>query len=153
MIPAQARILQDLPREQASRHRDGHDLRELGRWYRSLNLVCPLLAEQCCAWYATRPIACRQYFVITSPRHCGTGSNESRRLAMPFSIVQALCRLASDLTGSEPTAVLLPLAPAWAIANPGWGQRTWPSEQVFGRFVEIVQAMSSEEAETTLEPL
>ena len=142
MIAADTKIRQLPPPQYTSRCRDPQYLHELGRWYRELDVDCPFLLGPTCICYTKRPVACRQYFVTSSPQHCGTGSSEGRRLAMPLSMVQALCQLASELMGMEPTAVLLPLAPAWAVHNISLADKAWPAEEVFGHFVKILQTTS-----------
>ena len=111
----------------------------VGRWYRGLDLPCPLLAGDRCRQYTTRPIACRTYFATTPPALCAApASRAGRRLPMPVSIVTALCRLAAEVEQREPEAVLLPMVPSWAAANAGRGRRTWPAVELTERFVRIL---------------
>jgi len=112
----------------------------VGRWYRGLDLPCPLLSGGLCSLYAARPIACRMYFVTTPPALCAASGAGGRRLAMPVSIVTALCRLAAELEGRAAQAVLLPMAPAWARANAARSRRSWPAHDVARRFVRILHA-------------
>lgn len=44
--------------------------REVGLRYLALNLQCPFLEEGTCGIYAHRPIACREYLVMSDPVHC-----------------------------------------------------------------------------------
>jgi len=44
--------------------------RTVGLAYFSLGIACPFLEQESCSIHAERPLACREYLVVTPPRHC-----------------------------------------------------------------------------------
>lgn len=110
------------------------------RSYAELRIDCPFLVAGRCAIYDRRPLACRTYHVVSDPAYClRGGAAGSERLAMPFSPVQALCRLAAELEGSPPQAVLLALAPDWAAGNAERAGRRYPLRSALRRLEEIIR--------------
>jgi len=120
----------------------------LGRWYAALKLPCPFLSDGLCSRYEQRPTACREYIVTGSASLCHTeGTDESRAVQMPVSILEALAQLTADLEQSSIEAVMLPLALPWAQENSQRDRKTWPAAMMVKRFVEIVKTMSQENLE------
>ena len=116
-----------------------------GKWYAELALRCPFLAGDVCSFYPTRPVACRKHCVVSDPRYCSEVSSAlGERLALPIDPVRALCRLAGEMERTEPQAVLLPLAPMWALDNLHRARRTWPARRLVTRLVEILTEQAGE---------
>jgi Fe-S-cluster containining protein len=108
--------------------------------YASLQIDCPLLEGGLCSLYDWRPLACRTYHVVSEPLLCADPSESlHERLALPFSPTQALCRLSAELEGTDPQAVLLPLALDWADRNAARAKRAWPTGALIGRFQQACQ--------------
>jgi Fe-S-cluster containining protein len=142
-----ARANPPVTRADAEEASDDVILSAAGRWYRKLRLDCPLLAGDACRFYDRRPLACRAYFVVSDPHYCRQpDSGLGERLAVPVSPVQALCRLAAELEQTAPEAVLLPLAPMWALENLRRAKRTWPLSLMVRRLVEILTEQAAQTA-------
>lgn len=117
----------------------------VGRWYASLELSCPLLAGDLCSFYSRRPIACREHMVISPPVHCeGFHPERGELVDAPFSLTEALGRLASRMEQHPLEAVMLPLALEWAAHHLYRGQCTWPAEELFAGFAGIISEMAEE---------
>lgn len=90
-----------------------------GMDYFRLGIACPFLEEESCSIYAERPLACREYLVVTPAEHCAAPTVES------VSCVKLVLRTARTIRGlnvehSEYGApwVALILALEWAEAHP-----------------------------------
>ena len=56
--------------------------RELNLEYWALKIACPFLENESCSIYKDRPIACREYLVVTDPKHCAEARPENVKGAM-----------------------------------------------------------------------
>ncbi len=115
----------------------------VGRWYDSLQLNCPFLANGVCTIYQARPIACRQHLVVSAPESC-EGFQPQRGHALPthLAVCETLTELATEFGQMPAESVMLPLAPLWLEQNVHLAERTWPAEQLFGRFAELLSRQS-----------
>ena len=117
----------------------------VGRWYASLGLPCPLLSGDLCSLYSCRPIACREHMVVSPPLHCeGFHPEQGKLVDVPFSLTEALSRLASRVEQQPLEAVMLPLALEWAGHNASRDQCTWPAKELFATFVAVISEMAEE---------
>ncbi|QQS12461.1 MAG: YkgJ family cysteine cluster protein [Rhodospirillales bacterium] len=90
----------------------------LGREYFALRVDCPFLSDESCSIYADRPLACREYVVTSPPAHCAT-LDTARIAALPvMSLSVGLQTITSDPAKPRRRWIALPLALAWAAANP-----------------------------------
>ena len=122
-----------------ARRADGAAMSSVESWYTRLHLDCPLLAGKLCGMYDDRPLACRGYFVTSPPCYCrDTEAGLGKRLSLGVQPVQALCRLTADVEHLPPQAVLLPLAPSWALENLPRALRTWPLPELVSRLADIL---------------
>jgi len=55
----------------------------LGHDYSSMSIPCPFLEEESCSIYADRPVDCRQYLVVSDPRHCAEPRSPHVRAITP----------------------------------------------------------------------
>lgn len=124
------------------------DMYLVSSWYASLELACPFLCRGVCTIYEQRPLACREHFIKGSIRACGGGRGTAEMVKMPVQMVSAIAKLASELEDTSIEAIMLPLALAWCEENPERDERTWPAAMIVERFIEIVQAMASENSTT-----
>jgi Fe-S-cluster containining protein len=108
-------------------------------WYRNLKLTCPFLSGGMCSIYEMRPLACREYFVKGSEKACAGGCGTAEKIQMPVRTAEVLTELASELEGTDPEAVMLPLVLIWHADNLNRSNRTWPAIEMVERFVEIVK--------------
>jgi Fe-S-cluster containining protein len=118
------------------------DLNPVSDWYASLNLACPFLDNDLCIIYEQRPLACREHFVEGSARACRGQRGTAEVIEMPMQVPNALAQLASEFEGTSVEAVLLPLVLVWCQKNQERAERTWPSEMMVRRFVEIIKEMA-----------
>lgn len=124
----------------------------LGQWYARLGQPCPLLEGavegQTCSLYSHRPLACREHMVTSAPELCGGFQPGAGRIRRPgASMVQALGQLAAELENTDVEAILLPLAPAWALSNLDRAQRTWPAPYLVRRLLAIAREQAQANAE------
>jgi len=87
-------------------------LAELSRWYRSLDIACPLLEADACCLYENRPLACREFNVRSSPGECLREDGHVVRPEPAVSVAEGLDEISGELMGAGP--ILLPLSMAWA---------------------------------------
>jgi Fe-S-cluster containining protein len=92
-----------------------------------------------CSIYDIRPLACREYFVKGSEKACAGGCGTAEKIQMPVRTAEVLTELASELEGTDPEAVMLPLVLIWHADNLSRSNRTWPAIEMVERFVEIVK--------------
>jgi len=143
------RILSAGPAECFGNEPGGVETGEVGKWYRGLEMTCPLLSDGLCTRYEQRPTVCREHIVMGSSLACRVAGTEeslgdgSHIAIMPVSVVQALGQLTAELEGTDVEAVMLPLALPWAEGNLERGRRTWPAKVIVERFVEILREMGS----------
>lgn len=78
--------------------------------YFRVGVPCPFLEDEACGIYENRPIVCREYLVVTDPKHCETPwTGETRGVTVPLPMNRMLLRL-DDAEGGEswqPMLVLL----------------------------------------------
>ncbi|MGK2927539.1 MAG: YkgJ family cysteine cluster protein [Lysobacterales bacterium] len=70
------------------------EVRALVFEYFQLGITCPFLEEESCSIHPLRPLACREYLVVSSPEHCATlDGTQIQRLRFPVSIAGALAQV------------------------------------------------------------
>lgn len=79
------------------------------RAYFSLGIPCPFLEEESCSIYADRPLVCREYVVVSSPRHCAKlDGSKIMRLPLPASIFSTFSKMEGvNRTGDSPYMPLI----------------------------------------------
>jgi Fe-S-cluster containining protein len=113
------------------------DIEDVSRWYRSLELPCPMLQNHLCQIYDARPLACREYVVDKPAGLCEIESPDSP-LELAVSVSQALGALASQLEQSPLEAVMLPLWLAWRYDNEARANRHWPMMDMVKMLINIL---------------
>ncbi|MEA3273768.1 MAG: YkgJ family cysteine cluster protein [Pseudomonadota bacterium] len=115
--------------------------RELGLAYFRLQIPCPFLDDKdSCSIHRDRPLACREYLVTSSPRHCAQiGTADAEILKLPVR-VSALFYRFGDGIGEEAARWLpLPLTLEWAASETVQSEhRTYPGPALFERFVRLL---------------
>ncbi|HEY0544237.1 MAG TPA: YkgJ family cysteine cluster protein [Pyrinomonadaceae bacterium] len=95
------------------------EMMEFGMEYFRQGIACPFLEEESCSIHPSRPIACREYLVTSSPEHCATPTIETvEGVEVPNKVSIALCRLTQDPAKTFIPWVPLILAPRWVAAHP-----------------------------------
>ncbi|MFP4435578.1 MAG: hypothetical protein ACOCVI_03750 [Planctomycetota bacterium] len=119
---------------------DGSVVDQMGRWYAELELPCPLLENALCSEYDIRPLACREYMVISPPEHCqGRSPHRATRIDLPVSIAESCMELAASMEGGEPEGIILTSMLAWLGDNLHRHEATFPALEMFRTFLQIVQ--------------
>lgn len=69
---------------------DADDRRRLARATYRAEVACPFLVDESCSIHADRPVACRQYLVVTDPARCAPDHPDGVRRARPAVNLQGL---------------------------------------------------------------
>jgi Fe-S-cluster containining protein len=126
--------------------------RELaGKWWSERRFPCPLLRDQACSHYASRPIPCREFLVVSPPQRCE--SNAETRVRRPFSMHAVLSQWAAELEGTRPTLVLLVNFLSWCMQRAERGRRTWRGPQIVRKLLEILTDTAAAADETYRGPV
>jgi Fe-S-cluster containining protein len=93
---------------------------ELGLAYFRLRIDCPFLEDERCTIYEDRPLACREYLVLSPAEHCSKPDMETvKQLRLPFKVTQAFALLEdAPLAERQLRRVPLVLALEWETAHP-----------------------------------
>ena len=95
------------------------ELHEFSRAYLRLGIACPFLEDEACSIYEQRPVACRQYVVVSDPAHCATLSPEVRAVAPAGGPAHAWPPAAERTPRGRPVGfVALTLAPEFVAEHP-----------------------------------
>ena len=87
-------------------------------WHQQ-QLACPLLVDDACSIYESRPAGCRQLLVITDPVHCADpAGGEVRPTPVFVNVQKALVLLSQSLFPEHPSQIPLPHALEWVAAHP-----------------------------------
>ncbi len=118
----------------------------LNRAYYAMRMPCPFLEHEICSIYQDRPSACRELAVTSPATFCQNLLSPAVR-AIPVSvrISTALGLLWSELTGSAPRLIPLPLALDWARQHAAEHQRRWPGTELLDKALDKVWRYLSQE--------
>lgn len=87
---------------------------DLVRRYFKLGIACPFLEDESCSIYADRPLICREYLVVSSPKHCATlDGDEIARLKVPVSVSSTFSKMEGTYEEGENPYLPLILALEW----------------------------------------
>ncbi len=126
--------------------------RELaGKWWSENRFPCPLLADNSCGLYRSRPIPCREFLALSDPQCCAT--NTETRAAKPFSMHQVVAAWAAEFEGTRPTLVLMANLLGWWQHNAERTRRTWPGPILIRRLMEILAQTAGKAAKTFQGPV
>ncbi|HWE97846.1 MAG TPA: YkgJ family cysteine cluster protein [Tepidisphaeraceae bacterium] len=92
----------------------------LSEEYWRLRLPCPFLENESCSIYPDRPIACREYLVVSPAAHCAEPTSENVR-AIPLPAGPVPVRVPHHERNADGTPadwVALTLSPDYVAANP-----------------------------------
>ena len=131
----------------------------VGQWYARLDLPCPLLqtgqeaGTGMCRVYARRPLACREH-MVNSPADLCRGFQPGRgQIHRPgFSVLEALGQLAAELEDTGVEAIVMTLAPAWALSNLDRAARTWRAAYVVRRLLAICRELADRASQSDEQP-
>lgn len=88
--------------------------------YFKLGIACPFLEEESCSIHPFRPLICREYLVISSPKHCASLDEENiQRLKFPVSVASAFAAMDGVRPEGENQYIPLVMAMDWTEQNEG----------------------------------
>ena len=105
------------------RRPQGHSVEalvDLGHAYFRLGIACPFLEDESCSVYADRPVDCRQFLVVSDPKHCAEYRSPHVRAIAPWGgPVSAGIPVSERTAAGEPVHwVHLILAPEFVAEHP-----------------------------------
>ncbi len=122
------------------------DMEPINRDYYALRMACPFLEEETCSIYEDRPAACRELLVTTPADLCDDLiNNPVRPLPAPMHVGTVLALLWSELKGTAPTLIPLPMALDWAEQHARDGQGTWRGTELLEHMLGNVWRMLEQE--------
>ncbi len=87
--------------------------------YFRLWVTCPFLENEMCSIYQDRPIACREYVVITPAENCRELSPEKvKSVSLKTDFARAIAEVGADPASPCQTRIPLIFARRWTAANP-----------------------------------
>lgn len=111
----------------------------INRAYYELKLPCPYLENESCSIYEDRPAACRELLVTSPADWCQDMVNKPvRAIPVPLRISTILGLLWSELTGSPPRLIPLPLALDWAERHAAENLAGWKARDLLDRALDTI---------------
>jgi Fe-S-cluster containining protein len=111
----------------------------INRAYYALKLPCPFLENEACSIYEDRPAACRELLVTTPADWCQDMVNKPvRAIPVPLRVSTILGLLWSDLNGSPPRLIPLPLALDWADRHADDNRAGWKARTILDKALDII---------------
>ena len=108
-------FLEKLTRLQDSSSLSDEEMKALTKEYFLQQIPCPFLENECCSIYESRPSRCREYLVISPPKHCSDPyKHPIDRLPISIRLSEALSRMWAQATQTSPQLVPLILALKWS---------------------------------------
>ncbi len=115
--------------------------------YFALQIDCPFLDDGACSIYDERPIACREYNVVTDPAFCKTLDPRIEATPRPIRFGEVLTRLGNELLGTTFAGIPLVLVLEWALAYGASQEREADGEAMFWALIRIAQEEQEEQEE------
>jgi len=82
-------------------------------------ITCPFLEDEMCSIYAERPIACREYMVVTPAESCFTQDlDKVKSVRVRANLMRAMSRIGVGESHRERPWIALILACEWADTHP-----------------------------------
>lgn len=111
-------LLEKLARLQDSSSLSDEDMQALTKEYFLQQVPCPFLENECCSIYEFRPSRCREYLVISPPKHCRDPYTQRiDRLPVSIRLSEALSRMWSQATQAPPQLIPLILGLKWSAEH------------------------------------
>jgi Fe-S-cluster containining protein len=115
------------------------EIEPINRAYYALRLPCPFLENEMCSIYEDRPAACRELLVTSPAPLCQDMiGNPVQALPVPVRIGTILGLLWSDLTGTAPRLIPLPLALEWADRHAAENRPSWKARDLLDRALDQI---------------
>jgi Fe-S-cluster containining protein len=111
-------LLEKLARLQEPSSLSDEDMQALTKEYFLQQIPCPFLENECCSIYEFRPSRCREYLVISPPKHCHDPYTQRiDRLPVSIRLSEALSRMWAEATQNPPQLIPLILALKWSAEH------------------------------------
>lgn len=121
--------------------RDAGQIDRLAHDYFRLGLACPFLESESCSIHPERPLACREYLVMSPPALCAdTEQRKTERLALAAKVSAAFMELDEAPGGDGPEVPWLPLPLLLEWTETNAETAPVPGPKLLGRFLEQLRA-------------
>ena len=111
----------------------------INRSYYALKLPCPYLENESCSIYEDRPAACRELLVTSPADWCQDMINKPvQAIPVPLRVSTILGLLWSELTGSPPRLIPLPLALDWAERHAAENRTKWKAKDLLDKALDTI---------------
>jgi Fe-S-cluster containining protein len=111
----------------------------INRAYYALKLPCPFLENEACSIYDDRPAACRELLVTSPAEWCQDMVNKPvRAIPVPLRVSTILGLLWSELTGSPPRLIPLPLSLDWADRHATENRASWKAGDLLDKALDVI---------------
>jgi Fe-S-cluster containining protein len=111
----------------------------LNAWYEQAGIDCPMLVDESCCVYESRPMICRQWGVVGNSQQCMNGAMVAvRKIAQPISYSDILRQVGVRLGLFGNETVLLPFALDWYQANRPKCDRQVKTERLVTEFLNVL---------------
>jgi Fe-S-cluster containining protein len=112
----QANLLEKLRKPESFRD---EEVIPFGVDYFNQRIACPFLEDESCSIHPERPLACREYLVVTPAEHCAEPTVESvRGVELVLRVARTIRGLEAERSVRATPWVALILALEWADAHP-----------------------------------
>jgi len=115
---------------------------DVSRRYFELQMDCPFLEGGACSIYDERPLACREYNVVTDPALCEAFDPALEATARPVPMGEVLTKAAAEITGKVFQGIPLALSLEWARAHGKSLEVTGDGEEMFWAFMRTMEEAS-----------
>jgi len=111
-------ILEKLVRLQDSSSLSDEDMQALTKEYFLQQIPCPFLEDECCSIYEFRPSRCREYLVISPPKHCHDPYTQRiDRLPVSIRLSEAFSRMWAQAIQTPPQLIPLIFSLKWSAEH------------------------------------
>lgn len=118
---------------------DRKELTRVGMDYFHLGVPCPFLEEESCSIHPVRPMACREYLVVSDPEHCKhPEERKTEGILLPGSPATALSAFGDGDGEGRYMTIPLILSLQFAAANPAPPAKVHASDML-KHFLESMQ--------------
>jgi Fe-S-cluster containining protein len=125
---------------------DAEGTTQLAVDYFNAHVACPFLENESCGIHPIRPLACREYLVVSPPELCSDPSvNDITGVQLPLKFSKVLYSFGQEISGDPRGWIPLVFLMAWRKS----GQK--PGEQVTGSGEEVLRRFLKRTAEVSAE--
>jgi Fe-S-cluster containining protein len=104
--------------------------------YFSAGIPCPFVENGACSIHPWRPVACREYNVISPPSHCSNPlTSKVERIRIHRRMTTALAKLASEFLESPVRLIPMPMLYSFWDNHPELNKASWPAPVLFDRML------------------